>query len=95
MYIVLLPPGGTPWNENRFCFSEEGFSMAREQIVVDESNIPAGVVGCDDTVPKSKSATFLVVLMFQRTKTNIAILAEKCSAKFAKFMMVYTTCFMQ
>jgi len=39
--------------------------MASEHIVVDESNIPAGMVGCDDTVPKSKSVTFLVVLMFQ------------------------------
>jgi len=40
-------------NENRFYFSEEGFNMASEQIVVDESNIPVGVVGCDDTVPKN------------------------------------------
>ena len=68
--------------------------MASEQIVVDESYIPAGVVGCDesyspagvvgcdDTVPKSKSVTFLVVLMFQCPKINIVILAEKCSAKF-------------
>lgn len=42
--------------------------MASEQIVVDESSIPAGVVGCDDTVPKSKLVTFLVILMFQCTK---------------------------
>lgn len=82
--------GGQTLNENRFCFSEERFSMASEWIVVDESNIPAGVAGGDNTVPKSKSVTFLVVLMFQCTKTNIVILAEKCSAK---FMMLYTTCF--
>jgi len=64
--------------------------MASEQIVVDESNTPARVVGCDDTVPKSK--TFLVVLMFHCTKTNVVILAEKYSAK---FMMLYITCSMQ
>lgn len=66
--------------------------MASEQIVVDESNIPVGVVGCDDTVPKNQSVTFLVILMFQCTKTNIVILTEKCSAK---FMMLYTACVMQ
>jgi hypothetical protein len=66
--------------------------MASEQIVIDESNIPADVVGCDDTMPKSKSVTFLVVRMFQYTKTNIVILVEKCSAK---FMMLYTACFMK
>lgn len=56
--------------------------MASEQIVVDENNIPAGMVGCDNTVPKSKSVTFLVLLMFQCTKTNIVILAEKSLTKF-------------
>jgi len=65
--------------------------MASEQIVVDESNIPAGVVGCDDTVPKSKSVTFSVILMFQCTKTNIVILAEKCSAKFMIFFYILLT----
>jgi hypothetical protein len=63
--------------------------MASEHAVVDESNIRAGVVDCDDTVPKSKSVTFLVILMFQCTKANILSLAEKYSAK---FMMLYVLC---
>jgi hypothetical protein len=35
----VLDYGGQSLNENRFCFSEEGFSMASEQIVDDENNI--------------------------------------------------------
>jgi hypothetical protein len=42
--------------------------MAGEQIAVDEKNIPAGVVGCDETVPKSKSVILLVLVTFQCTK---------------------------
>jgi hypothetical protein len=57
-YAKCWTMGGQTLNENRFCFSGEGFSMASEQIVVDESNTPAGVVGCDDTVPKSKTWSY-------------------------------------